>query len=127
MAALHAVVWIDHHHAQVLHFDAERVQVRKVQAHRVETRQHGSDVRTEHEFFGEVCDELDDVDKVLVTGSKTPLIDFHHYVDKHCPVVAARIVGWETVDHPSENQLASFAWQYFVQHDRLAAARPPTR
>ena len=127
MSLSHAVVWTDHQSAQVLQFDPEHVEAQTVRSHTHHTAQHGSAVRSEHEFFGEVCDELGDVDKVLVTGSKTPLIDFHHYVDKHCPVVAARIVGWETVDHPSENQLASFAWQYFVQHDRLAAARPPMR
>ena len=41
----HAVVWIDHHHAQVLQFDAEHVQAQKVKSHSHPTRQHASAVR----------------------------------------------------------------------------------
>ena len=58
MSELHAVVWVDHQHAQVLHIDGGTVQVRKIKAHTHHTSQHGSQVRTEHEFFGEVCDAL---------------------------------------------------------------------
>ena len=65
MPLFHAVVWIDHHHAEVVQFDAAQVLVRKVQSHDYETRQHGSAVRTEHEFFGEVCDELADINEVF--------------------------------------------------------------
>ena len=94
MPLFHAVVWIDHHAAQVLQFDVEQVRVHKVQAHTHETRQHGSSVRTEHEFFGEVCDELSDIAEVLVTGSKTPLADFRHNIDKHRPLLAKQVAGW---------------------------------
>lgn len=118
MPLFHAVVWIDHHHAEVVQFDAAQVLVRKVQAHDYETRQHGSAVRTEHEFFGEVCDELADINEVLVTGGKTSLADFRHYVDKHRPLLSKHIAGWETVDHPSDGQLVAFARKFFVKHDR---------
>lgn len=124
MSLFHAVVWIDHHSAQVLQFDAEHVQVQKVQAHTFETRQHGSSVRSEHEFFGEVCDELAGIRQVVVTGSQTALSDFRHYVDKHRPPVALQIVGWETVDHPTEGQLVAFARRYFVKHDQMAGMPP---
>ncbi|MEO8137328.1 MAG: hypothetical protein ABI831_25520, partial [Betaproteobacteria bacterium] len=71
MTLFHAVVWIDHHNAQVLQFDADHMKSQKVKAHTHHTRQHGSKVRTEHEFFGEVCDSLAGVTEVLVTGSHT--------------------------------------------------------
>ena len=58
MTMFHAVVWIDHQSAQILQFDAEHVQAQKVKAHSHHTAQHGSTVRTEHEFFGHVCDAL---------------------------------------------------------------------
>mgnify|MGYP000044064270 CR=1 FL=1 len=68
MAFPHAVVLIDHHTAQVLHFDDEHVQSQKVKSHSHYTRQHGGSVRTEHEFFGEVCDALAGVEGVLDHG-----------------------------------------------------------
>ena len=120
MSELHAVVWIDHQHAQVLHYDAGSVQVQKIQAHSHQTRQHGSQVRTEHEFFGEVCDSLSNVKEVLVTGAHKAQADFRHYVDKHRAHIAPRIVGWETVDHPSDGQLVALARRFFVKHDRMA-------
>jgi len=120
MSELHAVVWIDHQHAQVLHYDAGPVQVQQIKAHNHHTRQHGSQVRTEHEFFGEVCDSLANINQVLVTGAHKAQADFRHYVEKHRAHIAPRIVGWETVDHPSEGQLVALARRFFVKHDRMA-------
>ncbi len=122
MTELHAVVWVDHQHAQVLHLDGASVQAHKIKAHSHHTRQHGSQVRTEHEFFGEVCDALADIKEVLVTGAHKAQADFRHYVEKHRAHIAPRIVGWETVDHPTEGQLVALARQFFVKHDRMAGA-----
>lgn len=105
MPFFHAVVWLDHHQAQLIQFDAEQAEARKLHAHSHATPQHGSEVRTQHEFFGQVCDALDGMESVLVTGGHTAQADFRHYVDKHRPALAPRIAGWETVDHPSEAQL----------------------
>ena len=126
MTTLHAVAFIDHAQAQVLQFDAEHVEAQTVKTHTHQTRQHGSAVRSEHEYFGHVCDALADIAEVLVTGPKTGLADFKHYADKHRPETAARIVGYETVDHPSENQLVALARKYFVKHDRMAGTPTPT-
>ena len=68
MTHFHAVVWIDHQNAQILQFDAEQVQASKVKAHSHPTGQHGSGVRTQHEFFGQVCDALADIPEVLAVG-----------------------------------------------------------
>ena len=120
MAIQHAVLWVDHQHAQLMHLQADSTEVQKIKAHTHHTRQHGSKVRTEHEFFGEVCDALADVSEVLVTGSHKAQADFRHYVDKHRPALAPRIAGWETVDHPSDGQLVALARKFFVAHDRMA-------
>lgn len=126
MSLFHAVVWTDHQSAQVLQFDAEHVLANKVKAHTHYTKQHGSTVRTEHEFFGALCDALDGIAEVLVTGSKTATADFRHYADKHRPQTAARIVGYEVVDHPSDNQLVALARTYFLKYDRMAGTATPT-
>jgi hypothetical protein len=114
----HAVVWADHRTAQVLQFDAEHVETKSIRSHQHYTRQHGSAVRTEHEFFGEVCDAIDGIAEVLMTGSHTALADFRHYVDKHRPHTAARIVAYEVVDHPTENQLVATARKLFSKYDK---------
>jgi hypothetical protein len=121
MSPSHAVVWIDHQSAQVLQIDADPVQLKKVKAQTYHnTRQHGSNVRTEHEFFGEVCDALAGITEVLITGSNTAQADFRHYIDKHRASLTRQIVGWETVDHPTEPQLVALGRKYFLKHDRMA-------
>lgn len=126
MTTFHAVVRIDHQSAQILQFDAEHVQAQKIKAHSHHTAQHGSTVRTEHEFFGSVCDALDGIAEILVAGSSTAQADFKHYADKHRPQIAAQIVGYETVNNPTDNQLIALARQYFLKFDRMAGTPTPT-
>jgi stalled ribosome rescue protein Dom34 len=125
MTSFHAVAHIDHQNAQILQFDAEHVQSQKVKAHTHHTRQHGSDVRSEHEFFGQVCDALEGIRTVLVVGTHTAQADFKHYALKHRPETAKRIVGYETVDQPTEHQLVALARQYFLKFDGMADTPTP--
>lgn len=113
MTMNHAVVLIDHHHAQVIQFSADDVQAASIKEHTHYTRQHGSSVRSEHEFFAEVCDALSGIPAVMVTGSHTAQADFRHYVEKHRPEAMGKIVHWETVDHPSEGELVKLGRDYF--------------
>ncbi len=125
MALFHAVVHTDHQSADVLQFDTDQVLVQKVKAHAHDTPQHHSGVRTEHEFFGTVCDALAGISEVLITGNHTALADFRHYVEKHRPRVAPHIVGYEVVDHPSQNQLVALARKFFANFNQMAG-RPST-
>jgi len=124
MSLHHAVLLVDHKHAEVLQFDAEHLQAQKVKAHSHHTNQHGSEVRTEHAFFGEVCDALKGVHEVLVAGGHLAQTDFRHYVEKHRPQLVKHITGWETVDHPSERQLLALAKTHFTKVDRMAGTAP---
>lgn len=123
MTMQHAVVWTDHHKAQVLQFDAEHVLAQKIKTHTHHTRQHGSAVRSEHEFFADLCDALKSIEEVLVTGPRTALADFRHYLDKHRPEVGKRVVGTEPADHPTDGQLVAFARQYFAKYDLMQGKR----
>jgi hypothetical protein len=126
MNSFHAVVWIDHHAAHVLRFNADSAAAQTLKAHEHATAQHGSAVRSEHEFFGEVCAATDGVTEVLVTGSHTAIADFRHYADKHRPQAAARIKGYEVTDRLSDNQLVAMARAYFLKRDRMAGVPTPT-
>ncbi len=121
MSLFHAVIWIDHHSAQVLQFDAAQVVAQQVREHLHCTRQHGSQVRSEHEFFGEVCDATKGIAEVLVVGSHTAQADFRHYVEKHRAEMALRIVGWETASRMSSAELVALARRWFSVHAGMAA------
>jgi hypothetical protein len=75
MSLHHAAVWADRRSAQVLQFDAEHVQVQNVHTHTHHTVQHGSSVRSEHEFYADVCCALEGVhfiDHNLTAGLPMP-------------------------------------------------------
>ena len=98
----------------------------KIKAHTHHTRQHGSEVRTEHEFYGHAADALVGVQEVLVVGSGTGHTAFTSYCEKHRPEIARHIVGSEVVDHPSDAQLVALARKYFLRHDRMAGTPTPS-
>jgi stalled ribosome rescue protein Dom34 len=116
-----AVIRIDHQHAQIIGFDDDGFEASSLAAHVHDTRQHHSDVRTEHEFLANVCSALTGMDEILVTGPHTGISAFRHYVEKHRPALNPYIVGWEVVDHPSQGQLLAFARQYLSTLGRMAA------
>lgn len=126
MSLFHAVVWLDHHSANILQFDTEHVEAEKVKASSRHTKQRGSAVRTEHEFYADVCEALGGINEVLVTGSSTAQSDFRHYVEKHRPALLPVIVGYESVEHPSDKQLVALARRFFLKHDRMAGVPTPT-
>ncbi|WP_374433079.1 hypothetical protein [Inhella sp.] len=126
MSLFHAVLWLDHHEAKLLQFDADHVEAERLRAHSHHTKQHGSAVRSEHEFFAEVCAALQGITEVLVTGSRTAQADFRHYLEKHRPQQVGQVVGYESVDQLSDKQLVALARQYFVKHDRMNGVPTPT-
>ncbi len=94
--------------------------------HSHHTRQHHSSVRTEHEFFGEVCDARAGIQEILVAGSTTAQADFRHYVEKHRPALVPQVVGYATVGQPTQAQFVAYARQYFLKYDRMAGTPTPS-
>jgi stalled ribosome rescue protein Dom34 len=124
MIPLHAVVRIDHKTATIVHFDAEHVQTQTIKAQVHYTRQHGSTVRSEHEFYSGVADALAGVSEVLVVGPGQAHAEFKRYCDKHRPDVGRHIIGTEVVDHPTDPQLVAMARKYFLRHDQMTGTAP---
>ena len=125
MSLFHAVVYIDHHAAKVTQFGAGQLAEEKVHTHLQYTRQHGSEVRSEHEFFGKVCDALEAIPEVLVTGGHTATADFRHYLEKHRPLTAARVMDYIVVDHPTDPQLVALARKHFLRLDKMVGITLP--
>ena len=119
MPLAHAVLWLDHHHADLIQFDNEQVTSTKVKDHAHDTGQHHSGVRTQHEFFSAECDALAGITYVLVAAPGKAQSDFRGYVEKHRTAILPQLAGWETVDHPSEGELVALARVFFAGHHRM--------
>ena len=48
--------------------------------------------------------------------AKLQLIKHMH---AHDPAVAGKVIGVETVDHPSDGQLVAYARKYFLARDQM--------
>lgn len=113
------IVHLTHQTAHVIEFDDASSNSADVAQHTHATRQHGSQVRSEHEYFGSVCDVLDEFPRVIVAGGRTTLADFQHYVANHRSRTADRVIAYEVVDHPTDRQLVALARKRFDAFDRL--------
>lgn len=109
----HAVLWLDSHHAQILQFVPTQGRTRQLKALLSYKRRSAGHMRSEHEFFAEICDALDGQSEVLVAGSHAAQTGFHRYVDRLRPDVANRIVDWQTLEQPIADEVIALARRHF--------------
>lgn len=112
------VVWMDSKHAKIFHIEGE-----KVKASRALRRDHDHHTQNKLDtkqkdspkFFTDVADELiDTTDAVLLVGPGVAKNHFVSYLDSHHRgELARRIIGTETMDHPSDAQIVAYARRYF--------------
>ena len=116
----HAAVWISHGEAHVLDINPDKLDAVTVTAPKHIHHRHpkGDSGAKEHpddakRFFDEVAKSLVGFDQILVVGPSTAKLELIRYAHKHDHALEARIVGVETVDHPTDGQLAAHAKHYF--------------
>jgi stalled ribosome rescue protein Dom34 len=122
----HAVVWIDHHEARVFHLHPEGVDETTVLAPRHHIHRHpkGRGEPTthrddDHRFFLDVARTLEGADATLIVGPSSAKLEFFRHVHRHDHALEAKVVGIETVDHPSDEQIVASARAYFKKSDQL--------
>ena len=76
-------------------------------------------------YFEDVVTAIGDAREVLITGPGTAKVEFQRLLaSRHAPV-AKRVVGVETLDHPSDSELLAFGRHYFKRVDALLGVRTP--
>lgn len=130
MSHLHAVVWLDHRSAKVIDYaldDTHVVNVRHSGGHRQVHHRAGATgsghAPDDRHFFDAIVTALGDAQEVLVTGPGNAKVAFREHVASHHAAFARRIVGVETLDHPSEGELLAFARKYFKRVDPMLGGR----
>jgi stalled ribosome rescue protein Dom34 len=120
MSFNNAVVWIDHTKAQVIHFDKDASESESLKTHSTHPhphQRHGDTHASEDDntrFFDDIAAALNDASAVLVVGPAQEKNVFVTYLTAKLPTLAAKISAVETVDHPSDTQLLTFARKHFV-------------
>ena len=112
------VVWMDSDSAKIFHINGEKVEVKKSVRHDPDHHTHNkSDAKQKdsHRFFTDVATQLASFeDAVLLVGPGVAKTHFvKHLEGHHEKELARRIVGTETMDHPTDAQIVAFARKYF--------------
>lgn len=71
-------------------------------------------------FFHEVAQSLDQAHEILLIGPGDAKIHFQKHLEGHHHAgLAGKIVGTETVDHPTDGQIVALARKFFKKHLQL--------
>jgi stalled ribosome rescue protein Dom34 len=120
MTMNNAVVWLDHTKAQVIHFDADasESEALKTHSHHPHPRQNHADTHANEDdnsdFYADIANALKDTQQILVVGPAQEKTAFVKYLNAKVPAVAGQIKAVETVDHPSDGQLLTYARRHFT-------------
>jgi len=124
----HALVWIDHQEARIFHFDASGASREIVRSsHPHQHLRHKADASgngratPDQKFLQEVAAALAPAGAVLITGPGSAKTELMSYVQSAHPDLARRVSGVDTVDHPTDRQLAALARSFFERDARLQA------
>jgi stalled ribosome rescue protein Dom34 len=77
----------------------------------------------DHAFLQAVAQSIADAGAVLITGPANAKTELVKHISQHDPRLMKIIVGIETVDHPSDEQLVAHARHYFKAEDRMLPQR----
>jgi stalled ribosome rescue protein Dom34 len=126
MTQVHAIVWLDHREARIIEFSMGKSDMFEVRSDSTERRIHhktntigAGKAADNHPFFDEIAAAVDGTREVLIAGPGNAKTAFRTYVEGHHPDLARRIVGVETLDHPTDRELLAHARSYFNAVDQL--------
>lgn len=129
MSHFHAVVWMDHSEARVFHVspgDVDKIAVHGHKQHLHHKAGAIGDGRAPADiaFFDDIGAALEGAQEVLIVGPGAAKLEMIRHATRHLPQLEARVIGVETVDHPSDGQLVAHARRYFRARDRMRPLLP---
>lgn len=126
MSHYHALVWLDHSQAHVMHISPDDVEKSVVQPAKPPLHLHsrsgtlGAGRQAEdQDYYHAIAEALKGAREILVVGPAQAKLQLIKHIHAHDPAMANKIVGVETVDHPTDGQLVAYARKYFVAKDRM--------
>ncbi len=126
MSHYHAVVWIDHAEAHVMHISPDDIESSIVRPGKPHQHLHSKRgvvgvgrVPEDQHFYHEVVEALKGAEEILIVGPANAKLNLIKHIHHHDQPMSSKVVGVETVDHPTDGQLVAYARKYFTAADRL--------
>jgi len=131
-AHYHAVVWLDHHEARIIHFNADAADKEVVRPAHPPRHLHikagsasGTHIAADPAFFRDIAQACDAVPAVLLVGPSTAKTEFMAYLHQHAPRTVQHIQGVETLALVTDPQLLAAGRRFFAHHGRTAHDAQP--
>ncbi len=122
----HAIVWIDHHEARIFEFNEEEADKAVVKPKHPVKHLHtkGGSLSSwrapeDKAYFKSIAEHLKPVHEILIVGPANAKLAFVKYLHDQERGISDKVVGVESVDHPTDGQLVHFARNYFKSVDRM--------
>ena len=126
MSHYHAVVWLDHSEAHVMHITADDVEKSVIHPSKTHHHLHAKSGATgagrlaeDKDYYQAIMVALKGAQEILVVGPAQAKLQLIKHIHVHDQALGDKVVGVETVDHPSDAQLVVYARKYFVAKDRM--------
>lgn len=126
MSHYHAVVWLDHAQAHVMHVspdDVEKSIVYPTQAHQHLHMKSGTLGSGRHDedqvYYHAIVEALKGATEILIVGPASAKLQRVKHIQAHDKAMVERVVGIETVDHPTDAQVVAYARKYFIAKDKM--------
>lgn len=126
MSLNHAVIWIDHKEAHVMFLsedasEAEIIKSKSTHAHlHHKANEIGSGkVALDSKYLHSVTQAVKESKEILILGPGSAKLELIKHAHKHDAKLAEKIVGVETVDHPSDKEILAHARKFFYKVDRM--------
>jgi stalled ribosome rescue protein Dom34 len=126
----HAIVWMDHKEAKIFALDGDLHYVRVDNpSHDERIHHHAGSIGSGHrhentEYLRNVATALAAAHEIVVTGPAQAKIELMDWIKRHAPQIAAKVLGVETLDHPTHGEILAFAKRYFHAKDRMTPQLP---
>lgn len=131
MSLNHAIVWMDAKEARVFRFNADTLEASHIKSHSPYRKIHhkagaigSGHVHLNHEYFDGIITALHGVNEWLLTGPAQAKKELDAYLENRLPSVKQRMLGIETLDHPSDGELLAHARRFFKLADKMKPNSP---
>lgn len=126
MSHHHAVVWLDHTEAHVMHISPDDIEKSVVHPSHPHAHLHAKSGHTgsgraseDKGYYHAIVEALTGAKEILVVGPAQAKLQLIKHIHTHDHGRADKVVGVETVDHPTDGQLVAYARKYFEAKDRM--------
>ena len=126
MPHFHAVVWLDHNEAHVMHIapdDVEKSVVHPAHPHKHVHSKSGTvgsgKAAEDKTYYHAIAEALAGAQEILVVGPAQAKLQLIKHLHAHDHAIADKVVGVESIDHPTDGQLVAYARKYFVAKDKM--------